>query len=43
VVRGGAFDRYDWRVRAAFRLRLRPGYRDWNVGFRVVVSPFFSD
>jgi formylglycine-generating enzyme required for sulfatase activity len=43
VVRGGAFDRYDWRVRAAFRLRLRPGCRDWNVGFRVVVSPFFSD
>ena len=44
VTRGGSFDLDDleWLVRAAFRDGSRPDYRGANLGFRVVVSPFFS-
>jgi formylglycine-generating enzyme required for sulfatase activity len=43
VVRGGAFGSTDQYVRAAYRLRFGPGFRHNYIGFRVVVSPFFSD
>ena len=43
VVRGGAFLSHEWRVRAAVRFRVTPAYRDYNVGCRLVVSPFPSD
>jgi formylglycine-generating enzyme required for sulfatase activity len=42
VVRGGAFSRYEYDVRAAGRLRIVPDARNGLLGFRVVVSPFFS-
>jgi formylglycine-generating enzyme required for sulfatase activity len=42
VVRGGAFDFPTGFVRAAARLSFYPDYRLDNIGFRVVVSPFFS-
>ena len=41
VVRGGAFDNVEGLVRCAFRSGDYPGYRYYNQGFRVVVSPFF--
>jgi iron(II)-dependent oxidoreductase len=40
VLRGGAFSDYPDFVRCAFRLRHYPGGRGYDVGFRVVVSPF---
>jgi formylglycine-generating enzyme required for sulfatase activity len=43
VVRGGSFLSTDGYVRAAFRSWFRPRFRDWFIGFRVVVSPFFSE
>jgi formylglycine-generating enzyme required for sulfatase activity len=42
VVRGGSFDNLHLHVRAACRFSSRPAYRGADVGFRVVVSPFFS-
>jgi formylglycine-generating enzyme required for sulfatase activity len=42
VVRGGAFSNLRRSVRAAYRGRDEPDYRDWIIGFRVVVSPFSS-
>ena len=42
VLRGGAFA-YDPRgLRAAYRFKFRPPDRSPDVGFRVVLSPFFS-
>jgi formylglycine-generating enzyme required for sulfatase activity len=43
VLRGGAFYGYANLVRCAFRNYDDPDYRDAYVGFRVVVSPFFSE
>jgi formylglycine-generating enzyme required for sulfatase activity len=43
VVRGGAFDLDPWDARCAFRGRGGPDLRHFDLGFRVVVSPFFSD
>ncbi len=43
VLRGGAFLYDAGRVRCAFRCRYSPGYRNDYFGFRLVVSPFFSD
>jgi formylglycine-generating enzyme required for sulfatase activity len=40
VIRGGAFDNDERVVRCAFRLDSGPNYGYFNVGFRVVVSPF---
>jgi formylglycine-generating enzyme required for sulfatase activity len=41
VVRGGAFYETVYRVRCAARdYRLNPSYRNGDLGFRVVVSPF---
>jgi formylglycine-generating enzyme required for sulfatase activity len=43
VLRGGAFDNYPLFVRCACRDRFGPGLRFSRFGFRVVVSPFFSE
>jgi formylglycine-generating enzyme required for sulfatase activity len=43
VVRGGAFGNTARLVRAANRLRRWPDFRNRAFGFRVVVSPFFSE
>ena len=43
VVRGGSFYNTVRDVRAAFRLWYGPDNRLTNFGFRVAVSPFFSD
>ena len=43
VLRGGAFYDPEGGVRAALRGRFYPVGRSSSVGFRVVVSPFFSD
>ncbi len=43
VLRGGAFFYSARSVRCAIRLRSYPAYRNVYVGFRVVLSPFFSD
>jgi formylglycine-generating enzyme required for sulfatase activity len=43
VLRGGAFFNYPQYVRCAYRGRYNPDYRFNYVGFRVVVSPFFSE
>lgn len=44
VARGGCFYfGLSGGVRSAFRLDLAPGYRGYDVGFRVVVAPFPSD
>ena len=43
VVRGGAFDDTESYVRGAYRLGLKSDVRLYYLGFRVVVSPFFSD
>ena len=40
VVRGGAFHDHSGHVRGPRRYRTVPGGRGWDVGFRVVVSPF---
>ncbi len=37
VVRGGAFDDVGHLARCAYRYRLRPDYRHYNLGFRVVL------
>jgi formylglycine-generating enzyme required for sulfatase activity len=42
VVRGGSYNRPDWVVRAACRVGGGPGSLGSALGFRVVVSPFFS-
>jgi len=42
VLRGGAFYYNRRYVRCACRLRSDPFYRDWDLGFRVVVSPSFG-
>ena len=39
VLRGGAWDRYRNNARCADRFRGYPNYRDFVIGFRVVVSP----
>jgi formylglycine-generating enzyme required for sulfatase activity/predicted ATPase len=39
VLRGGAFDLNHSNVRCAVRIYSEPDYRDFNVGFRVVLSP----
>jgi formylglycine-generating enzyme required for sulfatase activity len=43
VLRSGAFDDDADLVRCAFRVAYDPDYRNLDVGFRVVVSPFFSE
>jgi formylglycine-generating enzyme required for sulfatase activity len=43
VVRGGSFVHFQRYVRAAYRGYSHPGGRGDNLGFRVVVSPSFSD
>ncbi len=43
VVRGGAFNLLPEFLRSAFRDGAPPGYRYYNIGFRVVLSPFSSD
>jgi formylglycine-generating enzyme required for sulfatase activity len=43
IVRGGASLPPRWNVRAAIRYRLGAVARSFSVGFRVAVSPFFSD
>jgi formylglycine-generating enzyme required for sulfatase activity len=43
VLRGGAFHYNAWYVRCADRSSAVPDFRDLSSGFRVVVSPFFSD
>ena len=42
VIRGGAFSRTSNYVRCAYRFNCSPGYRNYDVGFRIVVSPFPS-
>jgi len=42
VVRGGAFNNNTRNVRAAYRINDHPDNRNRNIGFRVVVSTFFS-
>ena len=39
VVRGGSFNSFVRRIRAAYRHCRKPNDRDGRVGFRVVVSP----
>lgn len=41
VLRGGAFNSLQWFVRCAFRYRNNPGYGNYNLGFRVLMSPLF--
>jgi formylglycine-generating enzyme required for sulfatase activity len=43
VLRGGAFDDLPRNARCASRVHGGPGGRDDYIGFRVVVSPFFSE
>jgi formylglycine-generating enzyme required for sulfatase activity len=43
VLHGGAFDSYANDVRCAFRYGSDPDLRNNRLGFRVVVSPFFSE
>ncbi|HEX4951897.1 MAG TPA: SUMF1/EgtB/PvdO family nonheme iron enzyme [Thermoanaerobaculia bacterium] len=43
VVRGGSSFNSSWGVRSAYRDWVIPGDRDVNLGFRVVLSPFFSE
>jgi formylglycine-generating enzyme required for sulfatase activity len=43
VLRGGAFHSDANRVRCASRDDAAPDDRYFNIGFRVVVSPFFSE
>ena len=43
VVRGASFFHSQWLARAAYRLNLLPVDRFYFLGFRVVVSPSFSD
>jgi formylglycine-generating enzyme required for sulfatase activity len=43
VLRGGAFSHYANHVRCASRFYSGPDVRLYNIGFRVVVSPFFSE
>ena len=38
VLRGGSFDDDEDYLRAAFRVRLVPDYRDDDIGFRLVSS-----
>jgi formylglycine-generating enzyme required for sulfatase activity len=40
VLRGGAFNDTSRLVRCAYRDRYSPNFRYWDLGFRVVVSPF---
>ncbi len=40
VVRGGAFNSNKWFLRCAYRHWNLPSYRLWDLGFRVVMSPF---
>jgi formylglycine-generating enzyme required for sulfatase activity len=39
VLRGGSFINSRWDTRCFHRFRLYPGYRDKNLGFRVVLAP----
>ena len=39
VLRGGAFDNGAKYLRCAYRFRYFPDFRDWFIGFRVVISP----
>ena len=43
VLRGGAFYSDADDVRCAYRVSSDPDYRFNNIGFRVIVSPFFSE
>jgi iron(II)-dependent oxidoreductase len=43
VLRGGAFDFNDRSVRCAARGSDTPDYRDFGIGFRVVLCPHTSD
>jgi uncharacterized protein (TIGR02996 family) len=36
VLRGGSWNDRAWNCRAAYRLRLEPGFRNYDIGFRVV-------
>lgn len=42
VLRGGAFYGAGVRVRCVFRFKGPPDHWDSSIGFRVVLSPFFS-
>jgi formylglycine-generating enzyme required for sulfatase activity len=39
VLRGGAFDDYEYSIRCAYRGYNHPNDRDWNLGFRVCAAP----
>ena len=39
VVRGGSFGFEPWNLRASYRIYGGPGIRDWDLGFRCVLSP----
>ena len=43
VLRGASFILDQWYARSAYRGSYHPGARYYNLGFRVVVSPSFSD
>ncbi len=43
VVRGGAFSSYRRFVRCSLRFRFIPDFGNWDLGFRVVVSPFVTE
>ena len=42
VLRGGSFSDGGWGFRCAVRYWYDPDYRDWDLGFRVVVAPNFN-
>jgi len=43
VIRGGSWATSENSLRCAYRNRSYPNYRNYNLGFRVCVSPFFTD
>ncbi len=43
VLRGGSFDNNHWDVRCLVRNWGVPDFGGWNLGFRVVVSPFVTE
>ena len=43
VLRGGSFHHFSMRFRCAARYGYNPGNRDSDIGFRVVVTPGFSE
>jgi formylglycine-generating enzyme required for sulfatase activity len=43
VLRGGSWDYYPSWLRSALRVSRSPGYRYYDIGFRVVISPPLAD